>query len=96
MEESQLNSGDGYGFGWFVGSYRGLRDISHGGFIPGFIGILLRLPDEELTVAVLANVDGKPNATWRVAYQLVDIFLADKLAPSVIVNTSVSPTIKTP
>ena len=32
---SQLNSGNGYGFGWFVGPYRGLRDISHGGGMSG-------------------------------------------------------------
>jgi CubicO group peptidase (beta-lactamase class C family) len=70
MEASQLNSGYGYGFGWFVGRYRGLRDISHGGAIPGFSSLLLRLPDEKFTVVVLANaLDGRPNATPnRLAY----------------------------
>jgi CubicO group peptidase (beta-lactamase class C family) len=78
---SQLNSGNGYGFGWFVGTYRGLRDISHGGSMSGFTSMLLRIPDEKLTVTVLANANpGRPNASpSRLAYQMVDIFLADKL-----------------
>lgn len=80
---SQINSGNGYGFGWYVGPYRGLRDISHGGERPGFGSMVVRLPDEKITVVVLSNaMDGRPNASPnRVAYQLVDIYLADKLAP---------------
>jgi CubicO group peptidase (beta-lactamase class C family) len=98
MEASQLNSGNGYGFGWFVGRYRGLRDISHGGGIPGFSSLLLRLPDEKFTVVVLANaLEGRPNAIPnRLAYQMVDIYMADKLAPTAIVNTKVSPNRMTP
>ncbi len=86
----QLNSGDGYGFGWFVGRYRGLRDISHGGDVPGFSCLLLRLPDEKFTVAVLANANpGRPDATPKfLAYQMVDIYLADKLAPTEIIKTN--------
>ena len=79
---SQLNSGNGYGFGWYVGPYRGLRDISHGGERPGFTSMMLRLPSEKFTVIVLANSDGRPTASAnRLAYQMVDIFMADKLAP---------------
>jgi CubicO group peptidase (beta-lactamase class C family) len=89
-EAGQLNSGDGYGFGWFVGRYRGLRDISHGGSVPGFSCTLLRLPDEKFTVAVLANAEpGRTNATTRfLAYQMVDIYLADRLAPTEIIKTN--------
>jgi CubicO group peptidase (beta-lactamase class C family) len=78
---SQLNSGNGYGFGWYVGPYRGLRDISHGGARPGFTSMLLRFPDEKFTVVVLANADGRPNVSANsLAYQIVNIFLADKIA----------------
>ncbi|HEY1663879.1 MAG TPA: serine hydrolase [Verrucomicrobiae bacterium] len=90
---SQLNSGHGYGFGWFVGRDRGLREISHGGGIPGFTSMLLRLPDAQFTVVVLGNTGaGRPEANPEfLAYQMVDIYLADKLAPLAIVNTNVSP-----
>ena len=93
MEAGQLNSGNGYGFGWFVGRYRGLRDISHGGGIPGFSSLLLRLPDAQFTVAVLANAQpGRTNASPEsLAFQLVDIYLAAKLTSLDIVNTNVSP-----
>jgi len=94
---NQLNSGNGYGFGWFVRSYRGLREISHSGEVPGFTSMMVRLPGEKFTVVVLANADGKPNTSSnRLAYLLVDIYLADKLAPPAIVNTNVSPYLKTP
>jgi CubicO group peptidase (beta-lactamase class C family) len=84
---SQLNSGNGYGFGWIIGPYRGLRDISHSGEVPGFISMLLRLPDEQFTVVILANAEGRPNAMPNhLAYQLVDIYLADKLAPPATVT----------
>jgi hypothetical protein len=91
--ENQVNSDTGYGFGWGIGRHRGLREISHGGGLNGFSSYLLRVPDEKCTVTVLANTQpGRTNAQPdRLAQQLVDIYLADKLAPLPIVNTNVSP-----
>jgi CubicO group peptidase (beta-lactamase class C family) len=87
------NRDTGYGFGWFIRRHRGLREISHGGGLDGFRSMLLRLPDEKFTVAILANAGpGRTNASPEIlAYQLVAIFLADKLVPLPIVNTNVSP-----
>jgi CubicO group peptidase (beta-lactamase class C family) len=92
-QTSYNSKGDGYGFGWFVGHDRGLRYISHGGGLPGFSSMLVRLPSEKFTVAILANaMPSKPGTEPQaLAHQLVDIFLADKLAPLPIVNTNVSP-----
>ncbi len=91
--ENQLNSDSGYGFGWFINRHRGLREISHGGGLEGFLTHLLRVPDEKFTVTILANaMPGRTNAIPLIlAQQLVDIYLADKLAPLPIVNTNVSP-----
>ena len=85
--------GNGYGFGWFIGRDRGLRVISHGGGLPGFSSMLVRLPDQKFTVAVLVNaLPCKPGTEPQaLAHQLAEIFLADKLAPLPIVNTNVSP-----
>jgi CubicO group peptidase (beta-lactamase class C family) len=91
--ENQLNSDSGYGFGWGIARHRGLREIWHNGGLHGFRSYLLRVPDEKCTVVVLANAGfpGRPNASPDLlAQQLVDIFLADKLAPMPIVNTKVS------
>ena len=91
--ESQVNSDCGYGFGWFIERYRGLRQMSHSGGFPGFSSYLLRLPDENFTVAVLANaLPGGPEASPEViARRMADIYLADKLAPLPVVNKNVSP-----
>jgi len=46
-----------YGFGWSVRTYRGHRQIGHGGGIPGFSTYIARFPDEGLAVIVLSNSD---------------------------------------
>jgi CubicO group peptidase (beta-lactamase class C family) len=93
ISENQVGSGSGYGFGWFINRHRGLLQIWHGGGLNGFSSYLLRVPDEKCTVAILANAQpGRTNAQPdRLALQLVDIFLADKLVPLPIINTNVSP-----
>jgi len=45
----------GYGFGWFVGKYRGLRVVWHGGSSLGFKTHILRIPEKRLTVVILTN-----------------------------------------
>lgn len=47
-----------YGFGWAVSTLRGSPAIEHGGGIFGFSTYGIRLPDEKVYVAVLANTDG--------------------------------------
>jgi CubicO group peptidase (beta-lactamase class C family) len=91
--EEQVNSDSGYGFGWEVRHTRGLRVIWHEGGLPGFRSMLLRVPDEKLTVAILANAGpGRTNAIPKLlTVQLGKIFLADKLAPLPIVHKNVSP-----
>jgi CubicO group peptidase (beta-lactamase class C family) len=87
------SKGSGYGFGWFIDSHRGLREIEHSGGLDGFSSHLLRVPDEKFTVSILANaLPGRTKADPnRIAQRLVDIFLADKLAPLPVADTSVSP-----
>ena len=67
----------GYGFGWFIDRYHGLRMMSHSGGFPGFTSWLMRLPDKKFTVVILANA--LPGRELH-AGQLVDIFMADKHA----------------
>ena len=47
-----------YGYGFGVSTLRGARSIEHGGGIFGFSTYAVRLPDEKVYVAVLANSDG--------------------------------------
>ena len=55
--EEDLRPGSGnfmaYGFGWFLTDYRGRKAVMHGG---GFKCYMAMLPEEDLGVAVLANL----------------------------------------
>jgi CubicO group peptidase (beta-lactamase class C family) len=46
-----------YGYGWRISDLNGHRMISHPGLIDGFVGAIVRLPDDHVTVIVLSNLD---------------------------------------
>jgi CubicO group peptidase (beta-lactamase class C family) len=75
-----LNDGTAldYASGLFVGSYRGLRTVAHGGSWGGYRAELLRFPTETLSVACLCNV-ARSNPTG-LARRVADVVLADRLA----------------
>jgi CubicO group peptidase (beta-lactamase class C family) len=52
-----LNDGrkSNYALGLIVDTYKGIRDISHGGSTAGYQTFLARYPDQKLSVAVLCN-----------------------------------------
>jgi CubicO group peptidase (beta-lactamase class C family) len=74
-----LNNGKelDYAFGLGHGEYRGLKTVSHGGGMLGFRTQLIRFPEQEFSVIVLANITNF-NPTAR-AYEIADIFLKDQL-----------------
>jgi CubicO group peptidase (beta-lactamase class C family) len=45
----------GYGFGWFITSYKGHRLFTHGGTVSGFSGVVNHFVDDNLTIIVLNN-----------------------------------------
>ena len=44
-----------YGYGWFIDSLYGKKNIAHGGGLPGFIAYLCYYPDEDATIILLNN-----------------------------------------
>ncbi len=50
--------GTGYGFGLGLDTFEGQPRVSHGGGIFGFTSMLLYLPQQKLSVAVISNCDG--------------------------------------
>lgn len=63
-----------YGFGWFLDPYKGRRRMWHYGDTSGFHTAIQRLPDDKLTVVVLANrTDVDPG---KLAMKILDIYLA--------------------
>jgi CubicO group peptidase (beta-lactamase class C family) len=49
-----------YGFGWTIDKLGAHREVQHGGAINGFRAHYLRLPDDKLSVIVLANSESAP------------------------------------
>jgi len=69
-----------YGLGLMFETYRGLKTVHHAGGAVGGTCQMLTLPEEGLDVIVMAN--GAPAANVvRLAEQVVDIVLADRVGP---------------
>ncbi len=59
--QSISNSGDSlpYGLGWFVQIHKGTKLVWHYGWAPkAYSSLILKVPDEEVTLILLANSDG--------------------------------------
>lgn len=63
-----------YGMGWIVQDYRGKRLLMHGGSIDGFRAHLTLVPEANLGIALLNNLDGGL-ANLALSNSLVDLFL---------------------
>jgi CubicO group peptidase (beta-lactamase class C family) len=75
--EGLLNNGEssGYAFALINGTYRGLNTVSHGGGLAGYRAQLIRFPEQNFSVIILAN-RGDANPTHK-AFQIADILLKD-------------------
>lgn len=74
----KLNSGKeiNYAGGLVLGTYRGLKTVSHGGGWVGFRSFMLRFPEQRFTAIVLGNCgDINPG---RLAHQIANIYLGDE------------------
>ncbi len=74
-----LNKGDTipYAFGQSHGIYKGLKTMSHGGADAGYRTMLLRFPEEKISISVFSNLASfNPGG---MAYQIADLYLKDKL-----------------
>jgi CubicO group peptidase (beta-lactamase class C family) len=64
--------GSGYGYGWYLGEYRGVKQIWHYGSTCGFSTKIERYPEKKLTVITLSNRrDAKLSDTVR---KVVDLY----------------------
>lgn len=73
-----LNKGDTitYAMGQDIVSYKGLKMIVHGGADAGYRSILVRFPDQKLSVNVLSNLASFDPGD--LAFRVADIYLKDK------------------
>lgn len=68
-------SATGYGFGFFLGDYKGHREIWHTGGTTGFISRASRFVDDDMSLIMLTNYEGLPkNAMYeRIAAEIFEI-----------------------
>jgi CubicO group peptidase (beta-lactamase class C family) len=78
-QRGTLNNGDSvnYARGLFIDTYRGVRNIQHGGAWAGYRAMLMRFPEQHLSIAVLCN-RSDANTTKR-AQGVADVVLGDVL-----------------
>jgi CubicO group peptidase (beta-lactamase class C family) len=80
-----------YASGLFIGEYRGLKTVEHGGAWAGYRAQLLRFPTEHVSVACLCNLgSADPDG---MAQQVADVYLAGRLAPKKEVASAGSDTV---
>jgi D-alanyl-D-alanine carboxypeptidase len=72
----------GYGFGWFITSYKGRKLLTHGGTVSGFSSQIMRfVEDDNLTIIVLTN---SKSGEDRIGYAevlargIADIYFSDQ------------------
>jgi hypothetical protein len=69
-----------YALGLMVGSYKGLREVSHSGSTAGYRAFLTRFPAQRVSVAVLCNA-GNANAPAD-GHTVADLYLGNRLNPN--------------
>jgi CubicO group peptidase (beta-lactamase class C family) len=85
--EGILNNGksSGYAFALNIGTYRGLRTVSHGGALASYRSFLLRFPEQKLSVIILGNITPIPINT--LPYSIADVLLEKQLTPLPVADT---------
>ena len=65
------HAGARYGFGWYIGTYRGLKEIWHSGTTRGFSTRIVRYPEKHFAVIILTNrTDAK---LTEIPHQMADL-----------------------
>lgn len=79
LQDGVLNNGESadYAFALQNGTYKGLKTVSHSGALAGYRAQLVRFPEQQFSVIILANRDdADPTAK---SYRVADVFLKEKL-----------------
>ncbi len=63
-----------YGMGWFLNDYRGRKVVHHGGNIDGMSALVAMLPEDDLGVVMLTNMNGS-SLRSAIMYRIWDAYL---------------------
>jgi CubicO group peptidase (beta-lactamase class C family) len=78
FQQGELNDGSliSYAFGFEIGKYRGIKEITHSGSWASFSTFLAYFPEQHISIVVLRNSEAN---TYRDAHNIADIYLGEKL-----------------
>jgi CubicO group peptidase (beta-lactamase class C family) len=79
LQQGKLNNGEilDYAFGLAIGSYKGLKTVSHGGGVTGYRSVIVNYPNQKFSVIILSNLNYfNPGV---IARKVADIYLAKYL-----------------
>lgn len=66
-----------YGMGWVLSEYRGYRVLDHAGGIDGMTALVAFVPEADIGVAILVNLQGTAPPYWLL-YPLLDLLLGEE------------------
>jgi CubicO group peptidase (beta-lactamase class C family) len=74
-KEGLLNNGksSGHAYGLTIDNYKGLKTVENGGWSAGYQSEILRFPDQNFSVIILANRGDA--VLYSMAYQVADVFI---------------------
>ena len=77
-DENGQSSEEGYGYGWSVRYYDGIKILQHGGSSAGFGSHVIRIPSENISVAIFTNRNKKGQELANRAKALISHFTNGK------------------
>ena len=77
-DEKGKSNKDGYGFGWVVNYHNGIRILQHGGSSTGFGSHVIRIPEENISVAIFTNRNKKGQELANRAKAIISHFTNGK------------------
>jgi D-alanyl-D-alanine carboxypeptidase len=73
---NKLNDGKmkDYGFGWFLNTFEGHKNIGHGGSTSGFSATIQKFPDDHLAIIILTNAN-ELDVSSGIAKEIAKLYL---------------------
>lgn len=77
-DENGKSIEDGYGYGWIVNYYKGIKILQHGGSSSGFGSHVIRIPSENISVVIFTNRNKRGQELVNKAKALISHFTNGK------------------
>ena len=77
MPELSYSKNKTYGMGWYLENYRGRKLISHGGIVDGFRAFHILVPEEDMAVSIVTNLN-EAQGTELITLSVIDEALGIK------------------